>query len=110
MQVRQFLAYYQKGVTLTVTVEELDDGGSPVPGHIREFSGSQTRYDLTDGSWQVTLDALLPNPGEQRIAFRDTCPAITPGANIRITAVLSAPPPVGPKDQKKLDWSSHNRS
>lgn len=88
VRVPKAVDYAAAGVTLTVSVDELEQDGNAVPGHQRVFSGDRTAYSPTDGTLArvLTLDSLTEG---QR--FRDICPDITPGANIRVTATLSGP-------------------
>lgn len=80
--------YWAKGVTLTVIVDELDADGNVVPGKQDKFLagvGSEPNYN-SFGEWSKTLDSLTESE-----RFKDSCSNITPGANIRVTAKLSAP-------------------
>lgn len=72
--------YSANGVVLTVTVEELDDSGMPT-GKTVEFPGV---YSAVDGKYELRLDSLTDKQ------FKEVCPDITAGANIRVTAKLSA--------------------
>jgi len=80
--------YAAAGVTLTVTVDELDQNGNMVSGkrHVFPDTGIKTDYSPVTGELKLTLDRLT---GGTR--FRDVCPEITPGAGIRVTATLSGP-------------------
>ena len=72
--------YAANGVVVTGTVEELDDSGMPT-GKTVEFPGV---YSAVDGKYELRLDSLTDKQ------FKEVCPDITAGANIRVTAKLSA--------------------
>ena len=98
--------YLTKGVTLTVIVDELDADGNVVPGKQDKFLagvGSEPNYN-SFGEWSKTLDSLN---GSER--FKDSCSNITPGANIRVTAQLSASPAAdGTKYLSASTWKETN--
>ncbi|MDO4516823.1 MAG: prepilin-type N-terminal cleavage/methylation domain-containing protein [Bacillota bacterium] len=85
--VQNAAAYIMQGVELIVTVDELDADGNVVAGKQKTFSGGDTGYNNVDGTWTKTLDSLT----DRDKAFKTICSGITPGANIRVTAKLSAP-------------------
>lgn len=91
--------YLANFVSLTVTVEELDGSGA-LTGNAEEFSGTYA----VDGTYQLALDSLTA--AGQR--FQAVCPAIAPGANIRVTARLSAPEQTGTKYLSSGMWGETN--
>ena len=74
--------YITWGVGLTVVVEELD-GGVPT-GKTAEFTG----LTYLSGTCELVLDSLRDGTKQ----FKNRCPDIAPGADIRVTAKLSALP------------------
>lgn len=124
--VPDYANYLNLGVRLKVTVEELDadgnlgasqvlcdgkyyDGVTPTPGVI-------SAEPLTAGIWTGVLDSLsrtkdgaaMAADGSNRVSFKSTCPGITPGANIRVTATLTADPALaaaGVYDSSKIYFS-----
>ena len=93
--------YWTNGVTLTVTVEELNGTGG-LTGNSVEFSGA---YSSVDGTYELVLDSLTQ--ADKR--FKEVCPGIAPGAEIRVTAELSAPPAAnGTQYLPAKAWSQTN--
>ena len=72
--VPDYAQYQDKGVKLTVSVETLD-------------GAAHKDFDLTFGSGRASLLLDSLEAGKQ---FSSLCPGITPGAQIRITATLTA--------------------
>lgn len=91
-------AYWTNGVSLSVTVEELD-GGAPT-GNIVEFPCT---YSSVDGAYELVLDSLTAAK-----RFRAVCPGLTPGADLRVTAKLSAPEKDGIKYLSSSTWAEAN--
>ena len=93
--------YWTNGVTLTVTMEELNGTGG-LTGNSVEFSGA---YSSVDGTYELVLDSLTQ--ADKR--FKEVCPGIAPGAEIRVTAELSAPPAAnGTQYLPAKAWSQTN--
>ncbi|MBP3510106.1 pilus assembly FimT family protein [Oscillibacter sp.] len=95
------LEYLRNGVTLTVVVEELDMTGAPTENSV-EFSDT---YFNVDGRYELVLDSLT----DANKQFKKVCKDITPGANIRVTAKLSASPAAdGTKYLSASAWKETN--
>lgn len=93
--------YLTKGVTLTVTVEELNAVG--VLAGTKDFT--DLTYSASDGTYELVLDSLT----EESQQFKNVCSAIQPGANIRVTAKLSASPAAdGTKYLSASTWKETN--
>ena len=96
------LAYSANGVVLTVTVEELDNSGMPTE-NTEKFNGLS--YSPVDGKYELVLDSLT----EESRQFKKVCLTIRPGANIRVTAKLSASPAAdGTKYLSASAWKETN--
>lgn len=93
--------YWAKGVTLTVTVEELDGSGVPT-GKTAEFNG--LTYSTENRRYELVLDSLT----EESRQFKNVCRTISPGANIRVTAKLSAPEKSRTKYLSASAWKETN--
>ena len=93
--------YSANGVVLTMTVEELGDSGMPT-GNTAKFTGLS--YSPVDGTCELVLDSLTETDKQ----FKEVCPGITPGANIRVTAKLSAPEKNGTKYLSASAWKETN--
>lgn len=74
---------YSRRVFLDVIVEELDERGVPT-GNSKTFG--KLPYSPLDGTYPLVLDSLTGADKQ----FKVVCPDITAGANIRVTAKLSA--------------------
>ena len=89
---------------LTVLVEGTGEGGQKV---LLSF-GQTGCTDISSGDsrkYELVLDSLT----EESLQFKKVCPTISPGANIRVTAKLSAPPAAdGTKYLSASAWKETN--
>ena len=126
--VPDYANYLNLGVRLKVTVEELDADGNLGASQVlcdgQGYNGTADPSSTvvsaeampTPGVWTGVLDSLsrtkdgaaMAANGSNRVSFKSTCPGVTPGANIRVTATLTADPALaaaGVYDSSKVYFS-----